>query len=744
MTDPFLIEAAKKALESDAEPLEASNAKGQIESAIAARCEADSDYAAMLRLSEERLTETLRQAFDEASDSPEDLLAALYPKRTISKPERERIDDLRESWLAKKPPPREGTRPKTIKRWGVFAGIVHEYDPDMIEAVRKRAETFGLNLGQRTSIEVGFEYGKSRPAPRPASDAKSYKSVWEFTPELDRQTANEIRARIRGETTARNAGEPPAPVSTPDPIPEPPAPDDLPTDIPETAPTPDPLGSDHQTSESIQGKIILTADNEVNRIIEAIDRYGWNVRWDESRDALEAIGWIPPGLNAKQRQHARYKDGNRITLLELTHVKTMRTEIARRCQYIQTKQGYDHSMIEVVKPFEPTVARVDEVLHHVGMANSFNAIEDFIASIPDYDPKWGDMCWQLFKQFGVEYSPLNQWASRQIWTPAYFFNSRKGAPPCRPIIVLAGEQDIGKSTVIREMLPRDLQPYLHGPYFDPTASTKEQVEAVHGRLLVEIGELQRHSARTLGSFKNFSQSRDDSNVRLAYHRGTSPILRTAWFVGTANRIDTLPADDTEGQANTRLLPVWCNDGFNVEAWMNDVTDDSGITNRMKVWAHVKHECERSIRERGTIKMPSGLIEAHNERIDTNANVSDPLQVTVEWLTIEIDQAEARDAAIGRGYRMGDLLHSKTYIDKHLGGRSDFRNNEHKLGLQLAAALKKSGLWEYSKTNRRAPWTRNRTPVSQQAIDAKREHDERQDATDSKHGFGNAFGNDAPF
>ena len=176
--------------------------------------------------------------------------------------------------------------------------------------------------------------------------------------------------------------------------------------------------------------------------------------------------------------------------------------------------------------------------------------------------------------------------------------------------------------------------------------------------------------------------------------------------------------------------------------MNE-TDASGVSNRMKVWAHVKYECESTLKRNGHLRMPDGLQPAFYARLNANAYVTSTLSVAVEWLTIEID--ESYDDAKDRHFRIADLMHTKIFVNKHMGGRSDFRMSRS-LEMEVASALKASGLWQYHRS-RTGPWRRTNKNVAQESKDAKERYDQMRDMEDAKRrgGFGsNAFGNEAPF
>ena len=468
-------------------------------------------------------------------------------------------------------------------------------------------------------------------------------------------------------------------------------------------------------------KVHLVHSTPIRRCREAFEHFGWTFRFDLTRDAVEAVGWKPANLPPERLNKTRYRDSNSITLIGKSHIKIMWTEINDRCVCIRRERDEDGEWIEKEVQFKPSMTLIDNVMEHISQERCFDPIEEFIQSIPDYDLKWGDIAWALFEKLGVKRTPLNLWGSRQLLMPAYYYNSREPEKyqTVRPLVILAGDQDLGKTALLRELFPPEYQVYLHGPLFDPTASDQKRVEAVHGRMLVEIGEMQRHSAKTLDAFKAFSQQKWDSNVRLVYRRNPGRIKRTAAFVGTANKMDCLPSDDTIGQANTRFLPVHCTTGFNVEQWMAEEVAP-GVPRRMALWAQIKFECEELIREKGGIRMPKHLKEEFHKRLDRNAYVTDALRMAVQWLTIDIDSKypDAKD----RKFSTAELMHMKIYIDKHMGGKADF-TRARALEMEFASGMKATGLWKYKRGRR--PWRRTNKEVSTEAHAAKINFEQQQ-------------------
>ena len=149
---------------------------------------------------------------------------------------------------------------------------------------------------------------------------------------------------------------------------------------------------------------------------------------------------------------------------------------------------------------------------------------------------------------------LAHWASTFIFLGAVWRAYHPGMK-LDEMPVLIGPGGIGKSTALQQCLP----PNLQGMFADGlnlAASPKERVEALQGRAIVEIGEMQGARRADMESLKAFLSRTDDGSTRLAYRRNPEPMPRRCIVVGTADRPDPLPDDHNL----RRFVPVTLNGG----------------------------------------------------------------------------------------------------------------------------------------------------------------------------------------
>ena len=122
--------------------------------------------------------------------------------------------------------------------------------------------------------------------------------------------------------------------------------------------------------------------------------------------------------------------------------------------------------------------------------------------------------------------------------------------------ILLGNQGIGKSTLIRELLPPEI-PGLFSETLTLNDTSQKQVESMLGAVICELAELAGRSRADIGKMKAFLSRLDDKGVRLAYRRNPEPMPRRCIFVGTENNPSCVPNDPS---GNRRFCPFWITPG----------------------------------------------------------------------------------------------------------------------------------------------------------------------------------------
>ena len=207
----------------------------------------------------------------------------------------------------------------------------------------------------------------------------------------------------------------------------------------------------------------------------------------------------------------------------------------------------------------------------VSLANFYeqrrvDPFKNWLENLPkwDEDDRLSNMLNDMFGMHDKKYKDLYEWASRFIFVGAI---RRVFEPGCqlRQIPILIGEQNIGKSALLRSVLPSDMQEDLFGDTLNMMDDVKSQIESIQGKVIVEISELVGLTKAELAKVKAFLTRRNDE-VRMAYAPRKEKMLRECIIVGTTNDDACLPNDPS---GNSRFVPIKLEHGCNVEEYMDN-------------------------------------------------------------------------------------------------------------------------------------------------------------------------------
>lgn len=172
---------------------------------------------------------------------------------------------------------------------------------------------------------------------------------------------------------------------------------------------------------------------------------------------------------------------------------------------------------------------------------------DYLERLPEWDgtPRVDDWCMEAFL---VKDRPFDRQVAR--WTGIHIFLgcvTRTLHPGTKLDVtpILHGPQGSGKSWHLDVLFPETVR----GAFGDDLAlagDSKKMLEAIQGKALVEIAEMQGLSRTKLDGLKAFMTRRVDSGIRLAYRKNPEHAPRRCVFVGTVNDDGTgiLPEDGT--------------------------------------------------------------------------------------------------------------------------------------------------------------------------------------------------------
>lgn len=186
----------------------------------------------------------------------------------------------------------------------------------------------------------------------------------------------------------------------------------------------------------------------------------------------------------------------------------------------------------------------------------------WIESLPPWDKT--DRLENLIENtFGIQ-NERNQHRERARWASLYLCLApiqRTYRPGCKidEIPVLIGEPRIGKSALIRELLPPERLQEWHQDQFDITAAARERRETLSGRVLIELAEM-ANIGRQMQKQKAWLTSTQDT-ARDAYARKVTTVPRRFAIIGTADRTEVLPRDPS---GNRRFVIIKLKDRCNIE------------------------------------------------------------------------------------------------------------------------------------------------------------------------------------
>lgn len=186
-----------------------------------------------------------------------------------------------------------------------------------------------------------------------------------------------------------------------------------------------------------------------------------------------------------------------------------------------------------------------DVLGDIARDARFNPVRDYLSSL-----RWDGterLSYWLVDHFGAEDTYLNRAISRIVLIAAV---RRALHPGCKfdEMLVLESGQGLSKSTALRALVPTE---DLFSDNFTLAVETKEHMEQMAGKWIVEAGELSGMNRGDLNAIKQFL-ARQEDEARLAYGRKRTKRKRQCIFIGTTNEQDGYLNDRT---GNRRFWPV---------------------------------------------------------------------------------------------------------------------------------------------------------------------------------------------
>ena len=248
--------------------------------------------------------------------------------------------------------------------------------------------------------------------------------------------------------------------------------------------------------------------------------------------------------------------------------------------------------------------------------NEVDPVLLWLESLPEWDgtPRidhWAERAWRIRPGF----SDLAKWMGIHVFLGSVKRTLEPGAKlDVTPVI--EGKQGIGKSWHLEHVLPPDMRDAF-GDELNLGGSQKIMLEAIQGKMLIEIAEMHGISAAKLDALKVFLTRTVDAGIRLAYRKNPEVSYRRCVAVGTVNNDGTgiLPNDST---GNRRWAVV------SVIARLATPHQLMGDGEREQYWAEALHR----VRAGEDPSFPAEL-EQRQEHVNELFRMADPIEALLD-------------------------------------------------------------------------------------------------------------------
>ena len=262
---------------------------------------------------------------------------------------------------------------------------------------------------------------------------------------------------------------------------------------------------------------------EINKteagLYDALSQMGYLIRWNtriaDIQVNLKGTGWRQLPEMERLRLRAEIAEGYRDA--GYTKAKEARWDDAEMCRQLIALSGWN--------PVCPVQA---DLYGKEGFLPKWDGIE----RLPTF----------MTKMFGTRQSALAEWAAD------YFFIGpiqRTYEPGCdlQEMPVLYGPGGVGKTSLAKDLMPEGYQHYARTGFRFDTGFSGDQknFEAVDGAIIVEFGELNGLSGKSLEAWKSWSTKSVDT-IRKPYAKRAERHPRSFVMYATTDKENCLPND----------------------------------------------------------------------------------------------------------------------------------------------------------------------------------------------------------
>ena len=362
-----------------------------------------------------------------------------------------------------------------------------------------------------------------------------------------------------------------------------------------------------------------------------LNREGIEVRWNERALCHE---WRPLGESSPFAWKA-FAQG---------HKAKLRDDIAR---------GYSYKTDRGTSPLKYGKNAFDDRLDALTFEKKVDDFLYWINALPPWDERKRLETW-LCELFGADNDPLTQWASRFILQGALERTLHPGTKlDTMPVLVSDERQGLGKSACLANLFPPERRVSWFTDTLNLADSSRRQVEALQGAVIVECGEMAGATRGELTQIKSFL-TRTVDKVRLSYRRDPENIPRRCILVGTVDRMDCLPNDPA---GLRRFVPIPLQHGANVEQYMEE--------SRAQLWAEALHRLkmgENPALPRELLALAEERANQHRRTVpvlEEQVHALDPSQfkegVSLEQIKDKLKYFQRGHFDVGQQQQLGGIL-----------------------------------------------------------------------------------------
>ena len=300
-------------------------------------------------------------------------------------------------------------------------------------------------------------------------------------------------------------------------------------------------------------------------------------------------------------------------------------------------------------PLKFSMEARSDLLNALTYSREVDPFDDWLRALEPWDGT--QRVDRILTFFGADPGPLAAWASRYL-TLAAVQRTRERGCELREFPVLIGAQGIGKSQLLRQLLPPEF-PEFFTDSVDLGGNAKEKAEGLQGRVIVELAEMHGSDRASVEALKAFCSRQDDGGTRLSYRRDPEPLLRSCALIGTSNHVDSLPNDPS---GLTRFVPIRLRQGVDVAQEIAPL--------RAQLWAEALHLYETGTRAnlpRDLMVTAAETAEAHRKRdtlFEDQVDAWLDAQGSREFRLQELFDGTGLDTKGGASQRVGRYLRAK--------------------------------------------------------------------------------------